>query len=881
MRLFRRPPRAFRFPWRSPDDIRRDIDDELQFHLAMRARDLEGKGLSPDEALREALRQFGDLERTRRTLSAAGERGERALRVATALERAWCEAAHAFRSLRRRPGFLICSVVVLAVSLGANVVVFSLFDALVLRDLPRPPPDAQWTMQTVRLAVLEAWEKNATSLDGAAGYVDSQFTWEGPEGPEQIAGGAVAGELFPLLGAAMTTGHAFSEADAAALPVVLSHGFWQQRFGARRDVVGERLELDGLTYTIVGVLPADTGLPMLLPGRVVWTPLAAAQRNTDVRVHVLARLGPHTEPSTAAQELGLLQSAVEDEHGVARKAAGVVVESVSERRTALAGPTLAALFGGALVLLLIACANVGSLSVVQLLERRRELAVRASLGATRWHLVWQIAVRQVVLWSMGGSFGIVLGALGIRAVRAQQPFNADEIPSLDAVGVDGRVVLFACLTMFATALLFGVLPALRASNANPSDAIREDGASTSPSRRTSSRRRSVVVAQVALSTTVVATAMLLALSSFNLTSQRLGFDPRNLVTWQLQLPQRDYPDQARRMQFQRALLAGVRALPGVEAAATTSSLPLGTIGVGPIGLEGRYASGENTWAAVQAVDRAYFVTMRSRVLEGRDFADSDVAGSEPVIVVNETFARRYLAGQGAIGTRVSITPTSAEPSLRIVGVVEDVKHAGLSWDYLPEIFVPYEQIAEGPVAGFLGATLTVVLRVPDALAPSERLLRETVAALDGTLPLIDVATGAQIVLRSAKGAQFRAWVIAGIAVLAILLAGLGLYGVLARSVVQRRRELGIRMALGARTGNLFGNVCGAGLALGAVGVAIGLAVVLAAGRSLQSMLFGVTAVDPGALTGSALIMLAMAAAASIGPAWRTMRMSPTIAIRSE
>lgn len=891
MRLGRRVSIAFRFPWRSSADIRRDIDDELEFHLAMRAKDLERNGLSPRAAQSEALKQFGDLEQTRHSLSAAAEQGERARRFIAALESIWRETARAFRSLWRKPGLAICAVAVLAVSVGATVVVFSLIDGLVLRELPirdpsrvvvvgeRPPPDAQWTMQTVRLAALEAWEESATSLDGVAGYVDARFTWRGPEGPEQIAGGAVVGDLFPLLGAAMTVGRPFTDADSAALPVVLSHDFWQQRFGARSDVIGMTFDLDGVTYTVVGVLPADTGLPMLLANRAVWIPLTASQRVPEARLHVVARLRGRAEPAVVAQELGRLQSAVEDDQGVARKAAGVVVESMGERRTALVGPTLATLFGGALLLLLIACTNVGSLSVLQMLERRRELAVRASLGATSWHLVWHVAARQLVFWSIGGALGIALGALGLLAVRAVQPFNANEIPSLDIVGFDGRLVLFACSTTLVTGLLFGVLPALRASKIQPAATVREGGGG-STSHRSNRGRLGIVVAQVALSTALATTAVLLAKSSVNLASQQLGFDSRDLVTWQLQLPARDYPSQARRLQFQRALLASVRALPGIEDAATTSALPLGTIGVGPVPVEGRDSSNEPTWAGIQAVDRAYFRTVRSRVIEGRAFAETDVADGEPVIVVNETFAKRYLAGRSAVGARASLSP-GAPPSLRIVGVVEDVKHAGLSWDYLPEIFVPYEQIAEGPTASFLGATLAVVMRVPHALAPTERLLRERVAALDHALPLIDIATGSQLVQRSAKGARFRAWVIADVAVLALVLSALGLYGVLARNVEQRSREFGVRMALGATAGTLFGRVCGTGVALAGVGVAIGLAAVCAGARSLQALLFGVTALEPLALGGAALLMLVVAAIASIGPAWRTMRLNPTVAIRDE
>jgi predicted permease len=462
-------------------------------------------------------------------------------------------------------------------------------------------------------------------------------------------------------------------------------------------------------------------------------------------------------------------------------------------------------------------------------------------------------------------------------VLALQPFHAEELPSLDAAGVDARGAAFACVMTLVTALLCGVLPALSAASVEPYDAIRDDGASTSPSRRTSRRRGALVVAQVALSTALAAAGLLLAKSAFNLTSQRLGFDSGNLVTWQLQLPERDYADQTRRSQFQHALLEKVRALPGVEAAATTSALPLGTIVVAPVGVEGRETSEQPTWAGFQAVDKAYFHTVRSRLTAGRDFEDSDVRTGEPVVIVNETFAGRYLAARDPVGARLSIAPTAA----RVVGVVEDVKHAGLSWDYLPEVFVPYAQIADGPSAAVLGATLAVVVRVPDALAPSEAALREIVRALDRTLPLIDRATGAELVQRSAKGARFRAGVIAGTAVLAILLAALGLYGVLARSVVQRRRELGVRMALGANAAALFGRICVSGVALGAVGVAIGLAMVLAAGRSLQSLLFGVTAAEPAALAAAALIMLGAALTASIVPARRALRLSPMVAIREE
>ncbi|HEU4616562.1 MAG TPA: ABC transporter permease [Gammaproteobacteria bacterium] len=898
LRLGKGVRRPFRFPWRTERDIRRDVDDELELHLALRAEELERGGLSQRDARREALRQFGDLNAARSALMTAGRRSERTRRLREMLAALSRDVRYAVRTLRNSPGYLVTATMVLALGVGSSIVVFTMLDALVLRPLPlrdpdrlfrigtQPPPDAQWTMQFVGLPVFQEWQTRTNSLDGVAGIVDRQLTWQGPNGPERIAGAGVIGDLFPLLGATMTIGRSFTDSDEDRSTAILSHAFWRQRFGGRRSVLGETIELDGVTYTVVGVLPPETDVPFLGAQRVVWIPLAAQGLSPNqVGVNVVGRLRPGVDRNAAVAELATLQRDSEQARGVSPRSAGVVLQSIQEDRTALVGPTLFAMFGGSLVLLIVACANVGTLSLTRLMERRHEMAVRSSLGATRWNLVRQVVTEHVVLWAIGGAAGFVLGAAGSRWVQSAKPFPPARVPASDVIGIDGRVALFAFGITLLTALLFGSLSARHSSAAGPIAMLREDGATVSSSRTTAASRRVLVVAQVALSTVLASGACLLALSLFNLMAQPLGFRPADLSTFQVQLPEDHYPDQSSRLQFQRALLDALGALPGVEAAATTSALPLDTIPVFPSGaitLEGMESRSDRPWPGVQAIDRSYFATAGIEVVGGRGFDATDRAGGEPVLVVNKTFARTYFAGQDPVGRRLTVAlPGAAAPwRLRIVGVVADVKHAGLDWDYLPELFLLYDQLPDGPVGAAAGTDLFALLRVPDSLRPGEAALRQAVSDLDRSLPLMAIRTGDQIIAASANSARFRAAIMGGVAVLAVLLSGLGLFAVLRQGVVQRQREFGIRMALGAAPATLLRAVCRTAIALAATGIAAGAAATFALARYMQSLLFGVSAIDPAVSAGVAGFMLLVAVAAAALPAWRTTKLSPTLAIRA-
>jgi putative ABC transport system permease protein len=806
------------------------------------------------------------------------------------------EIRAAARRLARRPGYAAVITLVLALGLGATIAVFSVLDALVLRPLPlrgpgelvsvwlKPPPDAQWNRETVGLGIVEAWRARATSFAGLAAYVPRDSVWTPPRGPERIGSGRVVGDLFSLLGVRMTLGRGFSPNDAE--PAVLSHAFWQRAFAGSPDVVGAPLVLDGVARTIVGVLPPDPGLPTQGEELAVYVPWRSS---TDMRspdditlAIVLGRLRDGVPLDAVVAELETIKRARDLEETPTSRMTGVIVQSLQQDRAEAARPTLFALFAGAIVLLLVACANVATLALTQLVERRHELAVRTSLGATPWALVRQLMIESLVLWAIGGALGVGLAALALEWFARANPFTATEISTVATLAIDARVLAFAAGITLAAAVAFGLLPAWQVSASDPVRAIREDGAGTSGSRRSRRVGQLLVVGQVSLSTLLVSGAALLALSLTKLTGQPLGFTPENLATFRVQLPAGDYAEDAKRKQFRDALLERVSALPGVQSAATTSARPLGVIPVAPVAIEGAVESPDMPqWSGLQAIGAGYFQAVGIRLAAGRTFDAGDRADGERVAIVNEAFAKQFFPGRDAIGQRTKIGRADGElPWLRIVGVVANVKHAGLEWEYLPEMFMPYDQLVPPFTTTAVGLDLFVTVRVPDALAPNERTLRETVAALDRTLPVMEVRTGAQLVAEAAQRARFRALVAAGVALLAAVLSSIGLYGMLARAVAQRRREIGVRMALGATPGRMLRSVCGNGMLLAGCGSAVGAAGAFVAARFAGSLLYGLDGVAAYVIAAVAAAMLAAGGLAALGPARRTARLSPTLAIRA-
>jgi putative ABC transport system permease protein len=574
-----------------------------------------------------------------------------------------------------------------------------------------------------------------------------------------------------------------------------------------------------------------------------------------------------------------MQRSFQKQQAAAQRADGVIVRPLQADRAETIRPTLLVVAGAIGAFMLIACANVAGLWLGRLLQRTREIAVRASLGASRGRLIRQMVTEITLLWSLGGILGVALGMLAVKWLAVRRPFRPDEFPAHAAIAIDGRTILFACAVTLATAVVFGASSALQGSRLNLSETLKSGGRGSSSTRSTHRWRSILVTAEVAASVLLLAGAALLVTSLQRLGSQSLGFQPEHVLIFKLQLPQREYATDVQRIQFQRALLARLRALPGIEAVGATSARPLSGIVAAPITVDGSTQSltGPPPWSGQQAIDSDYFRAAGMAVLEGRPFDATDSERSEPVVIVNQTFARKYFPHEDAIERRVKHgTAAQNVPWMRVVGVVNDVKHAGLEWDVLPETFVPYTQVS-GAYAKVIARDINVVVRGAADLSA----IRSAVWSSDSQLPIVDVTTADDAVSASADRPRFRTWLVSLFAIVALTLASIGLYGVLSQAVLQRQQEFGIRIALGATRSDIVRDVLRRGMLLAAVGAAGGVVATLAAGRIVGSLLYGVRADDIRIVLGVVAAVLAVATIASLVPARRATAVDPLVALRGD
>jgi putative ABC transport system permease protein len=561
----------------------------------------------------------------------------------------------------------------------------------------------------------------------------------------------------------------------------------------------------------------------------------------------------------------------------------VIVRSLQEDRAETIRPTLLVVTGAVVALLLIGCANVASLLLGRSIERTREMAVRASLGASRGRLVRQLVTELTLLWSLGGALGIALAAIAVRWFVVSSPFRPEDFPVHAEISIDARAVAFAVGLTLMTAVAFGVLSALQGSRFNLVESLKTSGRGSSSTRSTQRWRALLVASEVSLSVLLLAGAGLLITSLARLGSQPLGFQPDGVLTFKIQLPQQEYATDAQRIQFHRSLLSRLKALPGVEAVGTTSARPLGGIVAAPFTPDGQPIASDAgpIWSGQQAVDSDYFRAMRIPVVAGRAFDERDSERGEPVVIINETLARKYFPGQDPIWRRIKhASPAQSATWMRIVGVVKDVKHAGLEWDVLPETFVPYPQIS-GTYAKLVAKDIVVAFRAHGDAASQQSAIRAAVWSLDRRLPVVDMRTAEQLVAESADRPRFRTWLVTAFAAIAILLASVGLYGVLSQAVVQREREFGIRMALGATRTSVLRLVLRQGMLLAVAGAAIGVVATLAVARVVASLLYGVSATDPRIVASVVALLLVVAAVASVIPARRATAIDPLVALRAD
>jgi putative ABC transport system permease protein len=811
------------------------------------------------------------------------------------------DVRHAGRRLRRRPGFTVTALVTIALGIGAVTALFSVVEAVLLRPLPWSDPegvavlwDPRHPDEETALSAREIVEYRGAARGFAqiAAYTETATNLTGGSEPERVAAAAVTANTFATLGVQPVLGRPFTRAEEVPgehRVALLGHDLWRRRFGGDPAVVGRRAELDGRPHTVVGVMPPGFHLPLEpREGRVaeIWLPLALGPEDLeawgDRYLTGFGRLAPGVTPERASAELATI--------GRGWIAAGVVADQGDRRmeRAALPAqelltrrvrPALAVLMATGGLLLLIACVNVTNLLLAAAEERRREAAVRLAVGAGRARLIGQLLAESLVLALAGGAGGLGLACGAVRLLVAHGPAG---IPRLTDSGLDLRVFLFALAAVLGSGLVFGLVPALQASRADLAGALQEGARSGTPGRRGQRFSRGLVAFETALSVALLVGAGLLLRSFWRLQRVDLGLEPQRVLTARLSLPEADYPRAGDITGFLDRLLGEVRALPGVESAAAVRLLPLtGEIGDWSITLESRpHDPRENPNGDWQVATPGYIETLGLRLLRGRSLAAADRADAPPVAVVNRTMAARYWPGEdlgAALGQRFRLGTAPGRPWFSVVGIVEDVHHNAVAEAGRAEMILPLEQFQAATGSPRRGLTLVVRSAAPAAALASD--LRRTVQRLAPGLPLADVRPMEEVVASALARPRFTAHLLALFAALALLLAAIGLYGVLAHAVARRRQEIGIRVTLGASRARVLRLVLADGLALAGAGIALGLLLALALAPLLAGQLYGVTPHDLPTFAAVPALLAAVALAATWLPARRAAAVDPLAALR--
>ena len=812
----------------------------------------------------------------------------------------WLDLRYGARRLRKQPLFTFVAVLTLALGIGANTAIFSVVNAVLLRPLPYAQSERLVTLwgnyQKLNITRLPAkageyrdYRDETQSFAEVAAATSLTYSLTGSGAPERLAGASVTANLFATLGAQVAQGRGFTSTDEQpgnAPVVILSHGCWRQRFGGAADVVGKTLRLNGQPYNVIGVMPAGfqyphASLPYGAPAE-LWTPLVftpeqSAERGGGYFLTVIARLKSDvTLPQARAELTALGQGFVAQKtgyRGPGNQDGGwqititpLLDEAVGQSRFALW-----LLLGAVGLVLLIACANVASLLLAQGAVRQRELAIRAALGAGRWRIVRQLLCESLLLAGLGAAGGLLLAWWGVAALTK---LKLDNLPRVAESNLDGRVLGFTLLVALLTSLLFGLLPAWQmgqAARSNVQQTLKEGGAAVT-SRR-SWLRNLLVVGEVALAVLLLVGAGLLINSLVRLQRVRPGLDIDKLLTVELSLPRAGYTDATKIKAFTEDLIQRVEALPGVEQASTSSRLPLdGNVGSDPFMIEGLdIKPNDLPNAAWQIIAPNHFRTLGIALLRGRDFTAQD---GNDVAIINETMARKYWPNADALGKRLSLgMPRPENPYKTIIGIVADTPHGTLAAPPGRDCYLP---LAARAMQGFW-----LFVRAAGEPASLAAAVRQQVWAVDKEQPIGKVHTLREFVAGTLAPRRFNTWLLSGFAALALLLAALGIYSVLAYAVTQRTQEIGLRMALGAQASDVVRLVLRQGLTLALLGVAVGLAGAWWATRLLQSLLFGVRATDPLTFGLVAVVLLVVAALACLLPARRATRIDPLVALRCE
>ena len=803
------------------------------------------------------------------------------------------------RMLMKNQGFAAVAVLTLALGIGANTAVFSVVNAVLLRPLPFYSPERLLALgQTAakdRENLGQFSFRNFADLAGQArtfehlaAYYGSSLTLTGQGEAVRLRGVVATAGLFPLLGVSPALGRTFlPDEDSAGggtqgYPAILSWESWQQHFGGDPQIIGRSITLSENAYTVVGVMPATFAFPLQAQPVEVWiSPARDAERTGEGAImvsrgylgwRVVGRLRDGATVEQAQAEADVVASNLAGQFAEANQDLGIAVMPLREWLVGNLRLTLLLLFGVVSVVLLIACANVANLLLERAVSRQREITVRLALGASRWRIARQLVTENLMLTLAGGAAGTLLAIGGTSLIVSLGP---ESFTRITETRLDGRVLGFTAVVSLLTGVLFGLVPALGVSRVRLAGSLKEGGRSAGGGVRSRRLRNLLVVAEVALALVLLVGAGLLVRTLVRLQDVPLGFDPRNVLTMTVAKSPRGGPEETG--EFFRQLTERVRALPGVAGASVTWQLPLsGASASTSLEIEGQPDDPGNIPTGVlHSAGPGYLRTMGIPLLKGRDFTDHDDLNSTPVIIVNETLAKRFFPGGDALGKRIrpGFSTAGNYPMREIVGVVGDVKHRGLRSSPVPEFYFAQAQM---PVT-----SMTLVVRTagdPRALIAS---VRKQVRVLDANAPVFGVLTAEEYLSRSVASTRFNMTLVAAFAAVALVMTAVGLYGVIAFSVSQSTREIGIRVALGAQRRDALRLVMGQGMILTLAGVVLGLAVAYGLTRIMASLLFGVGATDPATFAGVALLLVAVAALACYVPARRATRVDPMVALRYE
>jgi predicted permease len=792
------------------------------------------------------------------------------------------------RTLRRSRGFALTAIVIVALGVGANTAAFSVTDFILFRPLPFKDADRLVTIwqrspgySRMELAPANIWDwkQSAISFERVGIYKNYGANLVGAGEPERVTGAMISADLFPTLGVQAALGRIFADGEdteRAAKTVILSDRLWRAAFGGDPSVLGRKVVLDDEVYSVVGVMPPAFSFPRREAE--LWVPMVLSpddyQDRTNNEFYAVARLKPAATLKTARAEMDVLAAQTRAHYPKEDENTGATVNALRVELSADSRVTVLALSGAALCVLLIVCANLANLLLARALGHRQELAVRTAMGAGRERLIRQLATESVVLAALGGALGVLMAVLLVPMLWRMVPAA---LPTSATPGLDLRVLAFAAVLTLVTALAFGLAPMLNTTQTGADADIRglREGARAIGGRK-EKLRGALVIAEVIASVVLLVATGLLVRALWNIQGRDPGFRPQGVLTLRTDLGSR-YVVTSRRADYYNRVLDQVRALPGVTNAAYISGLPmvLGG-GIWPVGINGvELERRVNNTASMRFVTPGFFATLNVPIRMGRDVSDGDTMTTQLVAVVSESFVKRYWPGQHALGRQFNF----ATKDRTIVGVVSDIRVRGLERDSEPQVYLPYRQVKDGWFWGYTPKDMVISATTPlDQLAPA---VRSIIKAIDPQQPVSNVRSMMDIIDAETAARTVQVRVLAGFAFVAFLLAAIGIHGVLSFAVSQRTPEIGVRIALGAQRRDILTMVLRQGVLLVGAGLLPGLALAYVAGRSLQSLLIGVTPADTATFATVIGLTLLMTLAGTLLPTLRALRIDPISAIRAE